>query len=89
MATKVGGKLKGGSNKTILSKNNRLKSKIDITSNFTAMVSGHRKTRDYLQILKLLESATCTSNKGNQTTDHLLYHCTLFNNKGKYSRRIH
>ena len=55
----------------------RLKSKIDITSNFTAMVSGHGKTRDYLQRFKLLESATCPCNKGDQTTGHLLYHCTL------------
>jgi hypothetical protein len=55
----------------------RLKSKIDITSNFTAMVSGHGKTRVYLHRFKLLESATCPFNKGDQTTDHLLYHCTL------------
>jgi len=55
----------------------RLKSKIDITSNFTAMVSGHGKTRAYLHRFKLLESATCPCNKGDQTTDHLLYHCTV------------
>ena len=55
----------------------RLKSKIDLTSNFTAMVTGHGKTRAYLHWFKLLESATCPCNKGDQTTDHLLYHCTL------------
>lgn len=55
----------------------RLKSKIVITSNFTAMVSGHGKTRAYLHRFKLLESATCPCNKGDQTTDHLIYHCTL------------
>jgi len=55
----------------------RLKSKIDITSNFTAMVSENGKTRAYLHQFKLLESATCPCNKGDQTTDHLLYHCTL------------
>ena len=55
----------------------RLKSKIDITSNFTAMFSGHCKTRSYLHRFKLLESATSPCNKGDQTTDHLLYHCTL------------
>jgi hypothetical protein len=77
MATKVGGKPKGSSHKTILSKNNRLNSKIDITSNFKAVVLGHGKTRAYLQRFKLLESATCPCNKGDQTTDHLLYHCTL------------
>jgi hypothetical protein len=41
------------------------------------MVSGHGKTRAYLHRFKLLESATCPCNKGDQTTDHLLYHCTL------------
>ena len=55
----------------------RLKPKIVITSNFTAMVSGHGKTRAYLHRFKLLESATFPCNKGDQTTDHLLYHCTL------------
>jgi len=55
----------------------RLKSKIDITSNVTAMVSGHGKIRAYLHRFKLLESATCPCNEGDQTTDHLLYHYTL------------
>jgi hypothetical protein len=77
MATKVGGKPKGCSNKTILSNNDRLKSKIDIASNFTAMVSRHGKTRAYLHRFKLLESATCPCKKGDQTMDKLLYHCTL------------
>ena len=55
----------------------RLKSKIVITSNFAAMVSGHGKTRACLHRFKLLESATCPCNKGDQTTDHVIYHCTL------------
>ena len=55
----------------------RLKSEIVITSNFTTMVSGHGKTRAYLHRFKLLESATCPCNKGDQTTDYLIYHCTL------------
>jgi len=55
----------------------RLKSKIVIISNFTAVFSGHSKTRAYLHRFKLLESATCPCNKGYQTTDHLIYHCTL------------
>ena len=37
---------------------------IDITSNFTAMVSGHDKTRAYLLKFKLLKCATCPCNKG-------------------------
>jgi len=35
------------------------------------MVSGHGKTRAYLYRFKLLESATCPCNKGDQTTDRL------------------
>jgi len=59
----------------------RLKSKIDVTSNFLAMVSAHGKTRAYLHRFKLLESATCPCNKGDQTTDHLLYHCNLLHQR--------
>jgi len=82
MATKVGGKSKGSSNKKFYPRiTDRLKSKIDITSNFTAMVSGHGKTRAYLHRFKLLESATCPCNKGDQTTDHLLYDCTLLHQR--------
>ena len=42
----------------------RLKLKIHITTNFTAMVSGHGKTRNYLHRFKLLESATCPCKQG-------------------------
>jgi ribonuclease HI len=62
----------------------RLKLKINVTSNFTAIVTGHGKTRAYLHRFKLLESATCLCNQGDQTTDHLLYHCTLL----QYPREI-
>jgi hypothetical protein len=55
----------------------RLKLKIVITSHFTAMVSEHGKTIAYLHRFKLLESATCPCNNAYQTTDHLIYHCTL------------
>jgi len=59
----------------------RLKLKINVTSNFTTTVTGHGKTRAYLHRFKLLESATCPCYKGDQTTDHLLYHCTLLQNQ--------
>ena len=55
----------------------RLKAKIDITPNFAAIVTGHGKTRAYLHRFKLAESAACPCNKGDQTTDHLIYHCNL------------
>jgi hypothetical protein len=59
----------------------RLKLKINVTSNFTTTVTRHRKTRAYLHRFKLLESASCPSDRGDQTTDHLLYHCTLLQNQ--------
>ena len=55
----------------------RLKSKIVITSDFRATVSGHGKTRAYLHRFKLSESAACPCNKGDQTTDLLINQCTI------------
>ena len=55
----------------------RLKAKIDITANFSAIVTGHGKTRAILHRFRLAENAACPCNKGDQTMDHLIYPCTL------------
>jgi ribonuclease HI len=55
----------------------RIKAKIKVTHNFTALVTGHGKTRAYLHRFKLQESATCPCGKEQQTTDHLIYRCIL------------
>jgi hypothetical protein len=55
----------------------RLKTKIKVTPNVTAPVTGHGKTRAYLHRFKLLESATCLCGKEEQTTDHMIYRCIL------------
>jgi hypothetical protein len=55
----------------------RIKAKINVTPNFTALLTGHDKTRAYLHRFKLLESATCPCGKEEQTTDHLIYRCIL------------
>jgi len=55
----------------------RIKAKIKVTPNFTAIVTGHGKTRAYLHRFKLLESATCPCGTEEQTTDHLIYRCIL------------
>ena len=65
----------------------RLKSKIDVTSNFTALVTGHGKTRVYLHRFQLLDSATRLCKKGEQTTDHLIYHCILLQHQRKILRK--
>jgi hypothetical protein len=48
-----------------------------VAQNIVAMLTGHGKTRAYLQRFKILENATCACEQGDQTIDHLLYHCTV------------
>jgi hypothetical protein len=55
----------------------RLNMKISMTPTMAAMVTGHGKTRAYLHRCKILEHVTGVCKQGDQTTDHLLYHCTL------------
>jgi len=55
----------------------RLKTKMRVTQNIAAMMTGHGKTRAYLHRFKILENATCPCEQGDQTIDHLLYQCTL------------
>ena len=50
----------------------RLKVKLPITPEFTAMVTGHGKTKPYLHRFKLTESPTCPCNEGAQTPEHLI-----------------
>ena len=52
-----------------------LKMKLQLTQNFTAIVSGNGKTREYLQRFNITEEPTCPCRKGNQTTDHIIYAC--------------
>ena len=49
--------------------------KLQLTQNFTAKVSGHGKTRDYLHRFKIIEEPKCPCGKGGQTTDHIIYAC--------------
>jgi hypothetical protein len=53
----------------------RLKMKIPVTQEFTAIVTGHGKTRSYLHRFKIIESPTCSCNEGQQTPDHIIYVC--------------
>ena len=55
----------------------RLKMKINLTQKLTAIVTGHGKTRAYLQRFKIIENATCSCGKRDQTTDHLIFECEL------------
>jgi hypothetical protein len=56
---------------------NRLNMKISIDPNFPAMDTGHGRTRAYRHRFRLIDNATCSCNKVDQTVDHLIYRCTL------------
>ena len=64
----------------------RLKLKINVTPNFTAMVIGHGKTRAYLHRFKIMEHATCPCNEGDQTIDQLLNQCTILQTQTELPR---
>jgi len=55
----------------------RLKMKINLTQNFTAIVTGHGKTRAYLHQFKIIEEPTCPCGTAKQTTDHLIFECEM------------
>jgi hypothetical protein len=57
----------------------RLNIKINITHNFTTMVTGHENIRSYLHRFKILETPTCSCGTKDQTIDHLLCKCELLN----------
>jgi hypothetical protein len=57
----------------------RLKMKINITQNFTSMVTGHCNIRSYLHRFKIIETPICPCGIRDQTIDHLLYECELLN----------
>ena len=64
----------------------RVKLNISVNQNFTAMVTGHGKTRSYLHRFKIIENVICPCNKGEQTIDHLLNQCTLLQTRRELRR---
>lgn len=55
----------------------KLNLKIDVTPNFTTMVSGHGNIKSYLYKYKIIDSPTCSCKKGEQSIDHIIYECEL------------
>jgi hypothetical protein len=55
----------------------RLKVKLPISPEVTALVTGHGKAKAYLYRFKLTDSPTCPCNEGAQTPEHLIYTCKL------------
>jgi hypothetical protein len=55
----------------------RLKLKINITTNFTTIVTGHGNIKSYLPKYEILDSPMCSCKSGEQTVDHIIFECTL------------
>jgi len=51
--------------------------KIPITPEFTALVTGHGKTRSNLHRFKLADGPICLCNEGQQTSNHIIFDCNL------------
>ena len=69
---------KGAITKTFFPKiTDRLKLKINVTPNFTTMVTGHGNIKSYLFKYKIKDSPTCSCKRGEQTTDHIIFDCEL------------
>jgi ribonuclease HI len=56
----------------------RLKLKISATSNFTTIVTGHGNIKTYLYKYKIIDSSVCSCDEGEQSVDHIIYECKLF-----------
>jgi hypothetical protein len=56
----------------------RLKLNLTVTPNFTRMVMGHGNIKSYLHKNKIPYSPMCSCKSGEQTVDHILFDCKLF-----------
>ena len=57
----------------------KLKIKINITQNFTTMVTGHGNIRSYLHRFKIIKTPICPCGTTDQSIDHVLLDCELLN----------
>lgn len=65
----------------------RLATKLPVSPNFTAMLTGHGKVKAYYYRFKITEDAVCTCGSGEQTVDHLLWECTELSGEREKLRR--
>ena len=54
-----------------------LKLKINVTPNFTTMVTGHGNIKSYLFKHKIKDIPTCFCKRGEQAIDHIIFDCEL------------
>jgi large subunit ribosomal protein L7Ae len=55
----------------------RLNMKLNLTHNFTLMVTGHGNINSYLHRFKISDTPSCPCGRQDQTTDRLLLQCEL------------
>ena len=55
----------------------RFKTKIPITPEFTSLVNGHGKTRAYLHRFQLADDHMCPCKEAQQTSDHIIFECNI------------
>ena len=74
----MGRMCKGWNSKRVLSNGScRQKLKMDINPILTAMLTDHGKTRAYHHRFKILVNANCPCGNGDQSIEHLIYHCSI------------
>jgi len=54
-----------------------IKLKISITSEFTAIDSGHGKKKSHLHRFKLIDNPMCQGDESAQSSEHLIYNCKI------------
>jgi hypothetical protein len=59
----------------------RMKLKINATPNPTVILTGHVNIKKYLYRRKILESPMCACEKGEQSVDHIIHECILYENE--------
>jgi len=65
----------------------RMKTRIPISAEFTAMVTGHGLTRSYLHRFKFIPNSTCSCRiKEEQTVNHIILKCTKLENERRFQR---
>ena len=49
-----------------------------VTPEFTALVTGHGKTKSYPHRLKLMDDPACPCGEERQTSEHIIFECNIF-----------
>ena len=55
----------------------RLHTKINLTQNFTTIITGHGNIKSYVHRFKIIDTPNCPCGNGNQATEHILLECAI------------